>query len=254
MSKKKKLSQIKKSILSLLSVSALGFLIKISFIWASYSGKMTINHVKFSETRVLEVGIYKSLLRKITNDKSKKINLHEMSTIIESHPYVKIARVSRHYPSEIKIEIIERKPLAIVNMEPMILLDNNGYVLPLEGIQTNYNLPIMNNFNPEPQLYPLGELALSVKIKECIALISRIKTNYSELYNNLSELKITSSNEIELILSDMPTHIYLGNKKISSRIRTLKEFETKLKPNRMSDFSYLDMRYDNQIIVKRRHS
>ena len=51
----------------------------------------------------------------------------------------------------------------------------------------------------------------------------------------------------------MPTHIYLGNKKISSRIRTLKEFETKLKPNRMSDFSYLDMRYDNQIIVKRRH-
>ena len=176
-----------------------------------------------------------------------------MITLIESHPYVKIARVSRHYPSEIKIEIIERKPLAIVNVEPMILLDDNGYVLPVDGIQTNYNLPIMNNFNTEPQLYPLGQLALSVKIKECIALISRIQTNYSELYNNLSELKITSSNEIELILSDMPTHIYLGNKKISSRIRTLKEFETKLKPNRMSDFSYLDMRYDNQIIVKRRH-
>ena len=149
---------------------------------------MTINHVKFSETKILEVGIYKSLLRKITNDKSKKINLHEMSTIIESHPYVKIARVSRHYPCEIKIEIIERKPLAIVNVEPMILLDDNGYVLPVEGIQTNYNLPIMNNFNKEPQLYPLGELALSVKIKECIALISRIKNNYSELYNNLSEL------------------------------------------------------------------
>ena len=111
----------------------------------------------------------------------------------------------------------------------------------------------MNNFNSEPQLYPLGELALSVKVKEAIALISKIKTNYSGLYNNLSELKITSSNEIELILSDLPTHIYLGNEKISSRIRTLKEFESKLKPNKMSDFSYLDMRYDNQIIGKRRN-
>ena len=240
-------------ILSFLSLSLLGLMIKVSFLWASYSGALDLNNIKFSETKILDVSNYRSLLGEITNKKSKEINLYEISTLIESHPYVKYARVSRHYPSEIKIEIIERKPIAIVNMDPMIFLDENGFVLPVEGIQTNYNLPIMNNFNKEPQLYPLGELALSVKIKECIALISRIQTNYSELYNNLSELKITSSNEIELILSDMPTHIYLGNKKISSRIRTLKEFETKLKPNRMSDFSYLDMRYDNQIIVKRRH-
>ena len=253
MSKKNKVFEIKKMILSFLSLSLLGLMIKVSFLWASYSGALDLNHIKFSETKILDVSNYKSLLGEITNEKSKKLNLYEISELIESHPYVKYARVSRHYPSEIKIEIIERKPIAIVNMDPMIFLDENGFVLPVEGIQTNYNLPVMNNFNSEPQLYPLGELALSVKVKEAIALISKIKNNYSGLYNNLSELKITSSNEIELILSDLPTHIYLGNEKISSRIRTLKEFESKLKPNKMSDFSYLDMRYDNQIIGKRRH-
>ena len=41
-------------------------------------------------------------------------------------------------------------------MDPMIFLDENGFVLPVEGIQTNYNLPVMNNFNSEPQLYPPG--------------------------------------------------------------------------------------------------
>ena len=253
MSKKKRVFEIKKLILSFLSLSLLGSMIKVSFLWASYSGALDLNHIKFSETEILDVSNYKSLLGKITNEKSKELNLYEISTLIESHPYVKYARVSRHYPSEIKIEIIERKPIAIVNMDPMIFLDENGFVLPIEGIQTNYNLPVMNNFNSEPQLYPLGELALSIKVKEAIALISKIKNNYSGLYNNLSELKITSSNEIELILSDLPTHIYLGNEKISSRIHTLKEFESKLKPNKMSDFSYLDMRYDNQIIGKRRH-
>ena len=253
MSKKKKLFEIKKMILSFLSLSLLGLMIKVSFLWASYSGALDLNHIKFSETKILDVSNYRSLLGEITNEKSKELNLYDISTLIESHPYVKYARVSRHYPSEIKIEIIERKPIAIVNMDPMIFLDENGFVLPVEGIQTNYNLPVMNNFNSEPQLYPLGELALSVKVKEAIALISNIKNNYSGLYNNLSELKITSSNEIELILSDLPTHIYLGNEKIGSRIHTLKEFESKLKPNKMSDFSYLDMRYDNQIIGKRRH-
>lgn len=254
MSKKKKVSEMKKIFISFLSLSLLGLMIKVSFLWASYSGAMDLSHIKFSETKILDVSNYKSLLGEITNKKSKELNLYEISTLIESHPYVKYARVSRHYPSEIKIEIIERKPIAIVNMDPMIFLDENGFVLPVEGIQTNYNLPVMNNFNSEPQLYPPGKLALSIKVKEAINLISKIKTNYSDLYNNLSELKISSSNEIELILSDLPTHIYLGNEKISSRIRTLKEFESKLKPNKMSDFSYLDMRYDNQIIGKRRHS
>ena len=214
---------------------------------------MNLDNIKFSETKILSENNYRSLLNEITNRSIKEINLYEISSLIESHPYVKFARVSRHYPSEIIIEIVEREPIAIVNMEPMIFLDKNGFVLPIEGIQTNYNLPVMSNFNPEPQLYPIGELALSVKIKEAIALISGIQTNYSALYDNLSELKISSSNEIELILSDIPTHIYLGNEKINSRIRTLIEFESKLKPNRMSDFSYLDMRYDNQIIGKRRH-
>ena len=253
MFKKRKVLKIKRIVLSLLSLSILGLLIKVSFLWANYSGALTLYNIKFSETKVLDVSNYESLLVEITKNKSKEINLFEISRLIESHPYVKFARVSRHYPSEIKIEIIEREPIAIVNMDPMILLDESGTVLPIEGKQTFYNLPVMNNFNPEPQLYPIGQLALSVKVKEAITLISKIQTNYSKLYNNLSELKITSSNEIELILSDLPTQIYLGNEKIISRIHTLKEFELKLKPNQMSDFSYLDMRYDNQIIGKRRH-
>ena len=239
-------------------LSLIGFLFWASFWWADYNSTMTINNIKFSETKVLNVNRYRSLLNEMTNDDSSTLSLYEISTLIESHPYIKVARVSRHYPSEIKFEIIERIPIAIVNMEPMIFLDENGFVLPDEGNVKNYNLPVMNNFNSEPELYPLGKITLSVKVKECIDLLSRIQTNYTDLYSNLSALEITSSNEIELILdefaSNLPTHIYLGNEEINARIDILKEFEAKLKPKKISDFSYLDMRYDNQIIVKRRHS
>ena len=110
MSKKKKLFEIKKMILSFLSLSLLGLMIKVSFVWASYSGALDLNHIKFSETKILDVSNYKTLLGEITNEKSKELNLYEISTLIESHPYVKYARVSKHYPSEIKIEIIEENP------------------------------------------------------------------------------------------------------------------------------------------------
>ena len=64
---------------------------------------------------------------------------------------------------------------------------------------------------------------------------------------------MTSTNEMELILSDQPTHIYLGQNKVWSRINTLKQFEKILQPKKISDFSYLDMRYENQVIAKGRN-
>ena len=72
--------------------------------------------------------------------------------------------------------------------------------------------------------------------------------------NNLSEIKMSASNEIELILADQPTHIFLGNQDIDSRINILKEFEKELRPKSISAYSYLDIRYNNQVIAKRRHS
>ena len=258
MAKKKKIFPIMKLMVQFFVLSFIGLLSWASFWWADYSNPMDNIEINFSETKVLDINQYKSLLDEITNNDSSKLDLYEISALIENHPYIKVARVSRHYPSEIKIEIIEREPIAIVNIEPMIFLDENGFVLPDEGNIKNYNLPVMNNFNSDPKLYPQGELALSVKVKECVVILSRIQTNYPELYNNLSYLEITSSNEIKLILdefaSNLPTHVYLGNNEIYARIEILKEFESTLKPNKISDFSYLDMRFNNQIIVKRHHS
>jgi hypothetical protein len=84
--------------------------------------------------------------------------------------------------------------------------------------------------------------------------LNKIKENYIYLYENLSELKITSSDDIELILFDYPTYVYLGQNKINSRLNILKEFENTIKPKKISDYTYLDMRYKNQIVVKEKQS
>ena len=158
MAKKKKIFPIMKLMVQFFVLSFIGLLFWASFWWSDYSNPMESIEINFSETKVLDVNLYKSLLDEVTNNDSSKFNLYEISALIENHPYIKVARVSRHYPSEIKIEIIEREPIAIVNIEPMIFLDENGFVLPDEGNIKNYNLPVMNNFNSDPKLYPQGEL------------------------------------------------------------------------------------------------
>lgn len=241
-------------VISLLSVSAILALVGISLWWSDFSLDTRIQQVRFAETTVLNKQIYEATLGDIIGRKPNELNLRDLSELIESHPYVKAARISHQYPRTLQIEIIERQPIALLQTEPMVMLDSEGFVLPDINNLGNFDLPILTNFNSEMDLYPSGQKALSIKVQECIDWLSKIQTNYITLYDNLSEMKMTSSNEMELVLADQSTEIYLGQDNLWERISVLKLFEKKLSPNRISDFSYLDMRFENQIIAKRRRS
>ena len=150
-----------------------------SFWWSQFKGSLSITNIRFTETDVLDTHSYRAVLGEIIGTNSEQVNLRELGDLIESHPYVKAARISHYYPGIIKVEIKERKPIALLKTDPLVLLDREGFVLPDVGNLDNYNLPIMTNFNPEPDLYPAGEMALSVKVKECISWLSRIHNNYT---------------------------------------------------------------------------
>ena len=257
MAKKKKKNKISRKLKYVaniaLSLILFLFIVGASYWWSGLKEETSIE-LKFSETTILEIGTYRSLVSEVMQDSTKQDKIREITKKIEDHPYVKAARVSKHYPSQIKIEIMERVPIAIVNKDPMVLLDQSGFVLPDLGNLSNHILPVMSNFNSDKEFYPHGKKALSVNIIECISLLAQLKEQYDGLYDNLSEIKMSASNEIELILADQPTHIFLGNQDINSRINILKEFEKELRPRSISGYSYLDIRYNNQVIAKRRHS
>ena len=230
----------------------------VSIIFASswWSGLKGVDNIKIkiSDTSILNIETYESLISNVIEDVNIDKKVTKIAELVEDHPYVNAVRVSKHYPSEIKIEIMEREPIAIVNMDPMLLLDENGFVLPDLGNLNDHDLPIMSNFNEDKELYPYGSKAISLKVIECVSLLSKLKYQYEGLYNNLSEIKMSSDNEIEMILADQPTQIFIGDKNINYRINVLKEFERELEPRTISGFSYIDIRYDNQVIAKMRQS
>tara|TARA_B100000809_G_scaffold150203_1_gene147701 strand:+ start:867 stop:1634 length:768 start_codon:yes stop_codon:yes gene_type:complete len=252
--KKNKFLLWKKITFSIISLSIVFAVIWSAFWWSDFQNTLTIQKVIFSDTAVLDKKNYELCLGNIIGIHPDKISLNAISNLIEEHPYVKAARVSNHYPGVIKIEIMERKPIALLQASPMIMLDGEGVVLPDLNNFADFNLPTLSNFNSDPDLYPLGKKALSVKVKESIVWLARLQKDYESLYNNLSEMKMTSVNEMELILADEPTQIFLGNDDVWSRIEILQNFEKRLTPKKISDYSYLDMRYKNQIIVKGRRS
>ena len=243
-----------KNNLFLLSIIFLAYviLIRIASWWSLISDNLILKEISVSSTKIIEKNEFYNLTNEFLGKPLEDVNLANVSKIIEKHPYVEAARVSKWYPSKIKIELIEREPIAILNVEPMILLDKNSFVLPNKITRSSFNLPILNNFNPDLNLYPSGHKVLSENVENSIKWLKRIKIEYPSLYNDISEVKMTSDNHMNIILSEYPTRIFLGKGQIWTKIEILRKFEVELSPKKLSDFKYIDIRYDNQIITKNR--
>ena len=102
------------------------FLAFSAFKWTNYYYNFNNKKFHFSDTNIIDKNNYTSLLDQISQDESIKIS--ELNKVIETHPYVEAARISNRYPDIIMIEIVERRPIAILGIDPLTMIDSNGYL------------------------------------------------------------------------------------------------------------------------------
>lgn len=249
--KKKHINKLKIALVRVLTLFSIFFVLWLSFFWAEQ--KYTFNKPTslINGTSILSHTYYTDYLINSIEVGNAKLKPNKILDELYKHPYIEAARLSYRYPDKIIIEISERAPFAIVNNDPMIMLDKDCFILPnIENIN-NYNIPILSRYNTDPGLYPIGKQALSVKIKNTISWLKALNERYPDLYHNISEITLANDDEIILILAEYPTKIMLGNENTLYKIELLKRFEETLKNKKeITDYAYLDMRYNNQVIVK----
>ena len=98
-------------------------------------------------------------------------------------------------------------------------------MLPNHEYSQNTLVPILSGFNTALDLYPEGEQTYSIKVKEAVSILNKLASEYSTLYENISELTLNSHEEYVIILTDRPTRVILGKDDIFSKLNILKNFE-----------------------------
>tara|TARA_X000001036_G_scaffold433051_1_gene470006 strand:+ start:27963 stop:28724 length:762 start_codon:yes stop_codon:yes gene_type:complete len=246
----KYINTIKRLTIRVIKIVTTVFVVWFSIFWAENKSAFQNPNITINGASVLSEDNYINYLKRLGID-STKIESKFILESLYNHPYVAAARISHRYPNAIIIDISERLPFAMLNKDPMVILDRECYVLPnIENIN-DYNIPILSKYNAAPELYPLGEQSLSVKIKHTISWLKTLNTKYPEIYSEISEITLASGDEIILILEKNPTKIMLGNKNTFRKLEILKNFKNTLNNKKeITDYVYLDMRYNNQIIAK----
>ena len=220
-----------------------------SFQWANYRKIFELGELSISGENFLAKNEYNEIIGSIDVKSIKGFDIEDLSERLELNPFVKAVRVSKHYPGAIKIEIVEREPIAIINNKVQLMIDDNAIVLPNNTTIENSLIPVLSGFNPATDLYPLGQITYSIKVKEAIEILAYIKNNYSDFYDEISELTINKDDEYEIILSEEPTRVILGKNNISKKIKILKNFDKALGQRQLTSYRLLDMRYSKQLIA-----
>ena len=236
-----------------LIISLIIMLFWISHSWGEQKSSLGNSNIYISGHTVLSSDYYIQYLTDSIDRESFYSNPKILIEKIYKHPFIKGARISHRYPDKIILEISERVPFARVNNGPdqMIMLDEDSFVISNYEQNNYYSVPTLSKFNSEPKLYPIGKQALSIKIKDTISWLKLLNQSHPDLYHSISEIFLTNNDEINLVLTENPTKIMLGNNNTHYKIELLKAFEKTMENKReITDFAYLDMRYNNQIIVK----
>lgn len=233
--------------------AAFAALIWGSFSWVEYTQIFKNPNIVFSGNSIVNESEYRSFLLKEYGSDIFTEDISAISNRIEQHPYVAGVRVSKHFPKGILIEVSERYPIALINNNPLLLIDNSSVVLPFRSNSFDFQIPILSNFNITDDLYPIGKQTLSPIVINVVQFLNRIRKEYPQLYHNLSEVRLSKYNDYELILSEEPTKIVIGKTLTWSKILVLKEFEKSISGRKsLTDYAYLDLRYNNQVITKER--
>lgn len=193
---------------------------------------------------------------------SEELSLKIIQDRILRHPEIKKAFVTKNPPSELVIEIVEKRPLAVVNLENEIkLIDEELEVFPYKNVNKIYDLPVISGIKLSSKESQTLKLT-SQEIRTAMFIIMNTYLKNKILYNSISEINFSDLSAIVVYTNEVPFPCYLPRegesitnkdyqKTLLNRLVFLNNYLRQIYPdNKDKKINYVDLRYSNQVVVK----
>lgn len=208
------------------------------------------------------------ILKYIRVESDTVLNLEELDiTIIQDriikHPEVKKVTVAKQPPSELLIEIVEKKPIALINFGSNLkLVDGDFEIFPFVNAEMLYDLPVISGLDLKDLPENIRNLKKSEDLKTALFLINLAYHRSKTLYSYISEINMHNKDKIIVYSTDMSIPFYFPRKNadetdraysevLNMKLHYLAAFIEQIVPDKNEEkFEYVDLRFSNQIISK----
>jgi len=207
--------------------------------------KIAGNHMVSKEqiTALSKVDIHSNLLA---------INMSQVKSLLESHPWIAGAEINRNWPNRLVITVKEKKPVALLSRKTgLFYLDNKGRIIAAASQTQELDFPVVTGLESFPFNTTYSDRTPDI-LQDAMGLLKLSSSNNSILpEQNISEIHITENGSILLYLLERAFPIYMGTDgDISTRYyRLVKVLRNLYKTREFPNVSYIRLDYQKDTIL-----
>lgn len=226
-----------------------GCLVAAYVTWSAWANVMASERLKVDRVDVrgshfLSEGEVRELLGPAVGENILGVDIQSLGARLRSSPWVADATVSRTLPDTLRVDIRERQPLALAELERLFLMDADGTLIDLYGPRTaGFDLPIVRGL--------LG--ASAEERRDRAEKAGALLRDLGELGAEISEVEVERSGDVKIVLRGKGELVRMGAPPYRQRFLTFLGLREEL-ARRCPDAEWFDLRFRDRIFVKHRHA
>lgn len=204
------------------------------------SERLHVSRVKVRGNHFLSEGEVRELLGLSGQESILGLDMQALKERLRASPWLEDATVRRTLPDALEIEVHERAPLALAEVDRLYLMDAGGDLIDLYGARTAaYDLPIVRG------LKGLGAEARRERAERAAVLLSDV----GELQAELSEIQAEDSGDLQVVLRGGGEVLKFGAPPYRKSLEAFLALRQKLN-ERCPRAEYFDLRFRDRIYAK----
>ncbi|MGB8328877.1 MAG: FtsQ-type POTRA domain-containing protein [Polyangiales bacterium] len=168
-----------------------------------------------------------------------EVSTEEARNHLLQHPWIAEAKVLRKLPGRIRIEVVERAPVALVALDQLYLVSSEGAVFKRLGVDDPVDLPVITGIASE-RFYDDFDYRTAILLRSMALLQDYEGAGLSER-EPVSEIHFEGANGIELFVGDDGLNLRLGNGQTRQKLRRFRQVLERLaREKTRPSYVYLD--------------
>lgn len=172
---------------------------------------------------------------------------------LEEIPWVERATVMRVLPDQLRVAVVERKPVAFTRQGQQIgLVDASGVLLSMPAstmAQHHYSFPVLTGIDPGD---PLASRSARMAVYE--RLLAELDANNQQLSNQISEIDLTDPEDARVLMPEQGADIlaHFGQDRFLERYQRYKAHISEWR-QQYPKLAAVDLRFDQQVVLEMAH-
>lgn len=231
-------------LLTLVQVAG-GLVVSVAVLALGYDRVMASERLKVAQvdvkgSRFLSEGEVRGLLGPAVGENILGLDIASLQNRLLSSPWVSVASVRRTLPDTLQVEIRERVPLALAELDRLYLMDAEGTLIDIYGPRTSgFDLPIVRGLSGST-----GE-ARRARVEKAGALLADL----GELASEISEVEVEEQGDLKVALKGAGEVLRLGSPPYRERVATFLALRAEMR-ERAPKAEYFDLRFRDRIYAK----